>query len=92
MDTDAIADLCLAAELFLRDLVVVEMEFVGEKARAEEIFIRSDDDFSRVRTQLDDVKRRPGSDAQALSLADRIIRDALVLAEHMALLSTIFPG
>ena len=61
------------------------MEFVGEKARAEEIFIRSDDDFSRVRTQLDDVKRRPGSDAQALSLADRIIRDALVLAEHMAL-------
>ena len=85
MDTDAIADLCLAAELFLRDLVVVEMEFVGEKARAEEIFIRSDDDFSRVRTQLDDVKRRPGSDAQALSLADRIIRDALVLAEHMAL-------
>ena len=49
MDTDAIADLCLAAELFLRDLVVVEMEFVGEKARAEEIFIRSDDDFSRVR-------------------------------------------
>lgn len=48
MDTDAIADLCLAAELFLRDLVVVEMEFVGEKARAEEIFIRSDDDFFLV--------------------------------------------
>ena len=45
---------------------------------------RADDHAGRLGLEADDIERLAGGEAEALPLADRVVDDALVAAEHAA--------
>ena len=46
--------------------------------------LRADNDAARAGVEMDDIERLAGGDADAAALADRVVQNAIMAAEHAA--------